>query len=161
MAKPTSWDLYTPEKYGFDADQLERFVTSSEYCFMARLRRDGHPIGAYYGVFHKAGQSFVTTNVFRKAYEAVKRDPRITVVFAKHNVGEVTIIGRGEIVDDRPLTEQFFLEKAPTNFRVASGEWTVEQFMRTACSENRRLIRVVAERIVSSDLMKLPLNDED
>jgi len=37
----------------------------------------------------------------------------------------------------------------------------VEQFMRTACSENRRLIRVVAERIVSSDLMKLPLNDED
>ena len=159
-AATPGWDLYTPEEYGFDPDELREVVESSGYCFMARLRRDGHPVGAYYGAYHKDGFVYIPTNVYRQAYKAIKRDPRISVVFAKHDVGEVTIIGHGEIIDDRELVESFFRERAPRNARVASGEWTVEQFMRFACSENRKLIKVIPQRVISIDMRKLPWDAE-
>jgi uncharacterized pyridoxamine 5'-phosphate oxidase family protein len=157
----TSWDRFTPEEYGFDPDDLEEFIRTSQYCFMARLRQDGHPVGAYYGVDHENGESYVITNTFRKAYAAIKRDPRITVVFAKPDLGEVTIIGHGEIIDDYVLVRAFFTRKAPLNARVRSGEWTEEQFMKMACSKNRRLIRVVREKVFSLEMAKLPWSDED
>jgi hypothetical protein len=157
----TSWDRYTPEQYGFDPHVIEEFIATSQHCFMARLRQDGHPVGAYYGCSHEDGESYVVTNVFRKAYAAIKRDPRITVVFAKHDIGEVSIIGRGEIIDDYDLVRGFFLRRAHTNARVASGEWTTEQFMKMACSTNRRLIRVIREKVFSLDMSKLPWSDDD
>jgi hypothetical protein len=75
--------------------------------------------------------------------------------------GEVSIIGRGEIIDDYDLVHSFFLRRAHTNARVASGEWTTEQFMKMACSTNRRLIRVVREKVFSLDMTKLPWSDDD
>ena len=159
--KPTSWDKFTPGQYDFDPDAVEEFIASSTHCFMARLRRDGHPVGVYNACSHENGETYVITNVFREAYTAIKRDPRITVVFAKHDIGEVTIIGRGEIIDDYDLVRSFFSRRAPENARVASGEWTVEQFMKMACSKNRRLIRVIREKVFSLDMAKLPWSDED
>jgi uncharacterized pyridoxamine 5'-phosphate oxidase family protein len=157
----TSWDKNTPGLFDFDPDVLEEFIATSDYCFMARLRRDGHPVGVYNACSHENGETYVITNVYRQAYAAIKRDPRITVVFAKHDIGEVTIIGRGEIVDDYDLVRAFFLRRAPENTRVKSGEWTIDQFMAMACSKNRRLIRVIREKVFSIDMSKLPWSDDD
>jgi uncharacterized pyridoxamine 5'-phosphate oxidase family protein len=157
----TSWDHHSADAYGFDPDALEEFIATSTHCFMARLRKDGHPVGAYYGCAYDEGDIYVVSNVFRKAYEAIKRDDRITVVFAKHNIGEVSIIGRGEIIDDYELVRKFFLKMAPNNFRVVSGDWTVDQFMKMACTKNRRLIKVHRERVFSAEMAKLPFSDDD
>src|SRR5260370_29637200 len=59
---------------------------------------------------------------------------------AKHDIGEVSIIGRGEIIDDYDLVHSFFLRRAHTNARVASGEWTTDKLMkmeigRASCRE--------------------------
>ena len=91
--EPTSWDLYTSEKFGFDPDATEEFIATSQHCFMARLRTDGHPVGAYYGCSYEDGEIYVVSNVYRKAYAAIKRDPRITVVFAKHDIGKADSVG--------------------------------------------------------------------
>lgn len=161
--KPTSWDTATttPEKFGFSPEAIEEFIATSPYCFWARLRKDGHPVGVYCGCAYENGDLYLISNVYRHAYAAVKRDPRITVVLAKNDIGEVTIIGRGEPIDDYDLVRKFFLRIAPRNPRVKSGEWTVDQFMKMACSNNRRLIRVIRERVLSLDLAKLPWSDED
>jgi hypothetical protein len=157
----TAWDNSSTGQYGFDPDAVEEFIASSTHCFMARLRRDGQPVGVYNACSHQDGETYVITNVFRQAYAAIKRDPRITVVFAKHDIGEVTIIGRGEIIDDYDLVHAFFVRRAHQNARVASGEWTVEQFMKMACSKNRRLIRVVREKVFSLEMAKLPWSDDE
>jgi uncharacterized pyridoxamine 5'-phosphate oxidase family protein len=157
----TAWDNSSAGQYGFDPDALEAFIATSDYCFMARLRRDGHPVGVYNACSHENGETYVISNVFRQAYSAIKHDPRITVVFSKHNLGEVTIIGRGELVDDYELVHSFFLRRAHQNARVESGEWTVDQFMQMACSKNRRLIRVVREKVFSLDMAKLPWDNDN
>ena len=158
--EPTSWDMSTPENYGFDPEATEEFIATSGHCFMARLRKDGHPVGAYYGAAYDDGVAYVVSNVYREAYKAIKRDPRITVVYAKHDIGEVTIIGHGEIIDDYELIRELFLRRAHTNARVAAGEWTVEQFMNMACTPNRRLVKVHREKVFSLDMAKLPYSDD-
>ena len=158
----TSWDTATTdmEKFGFDAAAIEEFIATSAFCFWARLRKDGHPVGVYCGCAVDNGDLYLISNVYRHAYAAIKRDPRITVVLAKHEIGEVTIIGRGEPVDDYELVRKFFLRLAPNAQWVREGKMTVDQFMKISCSTSRRLIRVVREKVLSLDMSKLPLSDE-
>jgi len=159
--EPTDWDTapLKQEQFGFDAAAVEDFLATSSHCFWARLAKDGRPIGTYGGCAYHDGELYLVSNVFRKAYAAIKRDPRITVVLSKHDIGQVTIIGRAEPIDDYEMVRRFFLRYAPKNSIVKSGQWTVDEFMAIACTRNRRLIRVVRDRVLSLDMSKLSRSD--
>lgn len=151
--KRSDWD--TVGEFAIEDDELLPFIAQAPTCVLTRLRSDGHPIGAVYGFGVVDGEVYVTSNVHRAAYRALQRDPRVSVVFDTPDVGMVTLIGEVEIIDDWDFIQEFYRRKAPSFFRVRSGEWTEDDYLRMACTKNRRLLRVEVEKTFSLDLRKL------
>ena len=116
-------------------------------------RRRRHEPGARRGIY-------TATNLYRAAYWNIERDPRCSVVFDNHPVASVTVIGRGEIIDDPVMVERFFAVDVENNPLVRQGRVTVEQFAEWAESSNRRLFHIVPERFFSSDMRTLASKQE-
>jgi hypothetical protein len=102
------------------------------------------------------GEIYTITNLYRAAYKNVLRDARVCAVFDKPGVASVTVIGRGEIVDDPDTLERFYRKHALGHYMVTSGRVTEDQYLELAFTPNRRLVHIVPEKIFSQDLRKLP-----
>jgi general stress protein 26 len=154
----TEWD--TPYTYGYNEEELLAAVAASPSCVFIRNRKDGHPIGAVVGFRVVDGEIYTITNTFRDGYRAVLRDPRVCVVFDNPGVGGITVIGRAEVVDDPDFIERAYRQGAENHYFVTSGRQTVEQYIRMAVTPNRRLLHIVREKVLSLDLLRLPMESE-
>jgi hypothetical protein len=150
---PNAWDR---AEHPVDPDEVLDVIQRATTCVFIRLRQDGHPVGAVVGHNVLDGQIYTITNVLRAAYRAVQRDDRVCAVFDLPAVASVTVIGRGEIVDDRDILERFYRKHAQGHYMVTSGRTTEDEYLRLAFTPNRRLVHLTPEKIFSSDLRKLP-----
>lgn len=155
MAEPSSsWDK-PGDRVAVDDDEVLQIIERASTCVFVRSRRDGHPMGVVVGFGVLDGEVYTVTNVHRAAYRSLLRDPRCSAVFDVPGVASVTLVGRGEIVDDRATLDAFYASR-PTSSMVTSGRLTQEQWLRLAYTENRRLVRIIPEKVISADLRKLP-----
>ena len=150
----SKWDEPDAAALSVDDDRILEVIETADSCVLIRLRKDGHPVGAVVSHDVLDGEIYAVTNVFRAAHNALLRDPRCSAVFDKPNIASVTVIGRGEIVDDPGVLERFYGKYAKRRHFVTSGEFTEEEWLARAFTSNRRLVRVVPEKILSLDLAK-------
>jgi hypothetical protein len=153
-APASPWDK--PDAHTVDDDKLLETIETSPTCVFIRLRRDGHPVGAVVGHNVLDGEIYTITNVFRIAYKNVQRDDRVCAVFDNPGVTSVTVIGRGELIDDPETLTRFYRKHAQGHYMVTSGRTTEDEYLRLAFTPNRRLVHIIPERIFSQDLRKLP-----
>ena len=153
LLEHTSWD--NRPRDAMTRAAMLHVIDNASTCVFVRLRGDGHPIGAVVGGGVLDGEIYTITNLFRAAYKNVLRDARCCAVFDQPEVASVTVIGRGEIVDDPVKVEAFFRSRASRMWLVREGKLSIDEFMALASTPNRRLVHIVPERFFSSDLRTL------
>jgi hypothetical protein len=136
-------------------DEVMGFIAAAPTCVFIRLRKDGHPVGAVVGHRVIDGEIYTSTNTFRAAHAAILRDPRCTVVFDNPGLGVVTVIGRGEIVDDPAFIKESYEHRSPNHWLVTSGRMSAKDYVAMGATPNRRMIHVHPEKFLTHDLRKL------
>lgn len=130
---------------------IHHIIANNETCVLTRLRKDGHPIGAVVGGGLLDGEIYTCTNLFRAALRAVQRDERVCAVFDIPHIGSVSVIGRAEVIDDHDTMARFFAMRSHRAWVVRHGKVTPEEYIAMAFTPNRRLLRIVPDKYVTSD----------
>jgi general stress protein 26 len=152
---PNAWDR---AEAPVDPDEILDVVQRAKTCVFVRLRRDGHPVGAVVGHNVLDGEIYTITNVLRAAYRSVLRDSRVCAVFDVPGEASVTVVGRGEVVEDPDVLGRFYHKHARGHYMVTSGRVTEDQYLELAFTPQRRLVHIIPETVFSTDLRALPTN---
>lgn len=136
-------------------EQMMEIVVDATTAVFTRLRRDGHPVSAV--VSHEVidGVIYTCSNVFRVAYRNIVRDPRCCVAFDIPYVASVSVIGHAEIIDDLAMVRRFFDAHAPKAPLVVNDGLSIEEYIAVSFTPNRRLFRIVPERMFGSNMRTL------
>ncbi len=141
----------------FLPDEILPFIQSCKTCVLVRTRKDGHPVGAVVGFDVRDGEIYLITDVYRAAHSALRRDPRCSAVFDDPARGSVTVIGRGDLVDNQDFLRQFFWDRAAWSAELRTGgRMTAEEFFEMSFTPNRRLIHITPEKYITINLERLP-----
>jgi hypothetical protein len=139
--------------YGLDDDETWELITAGKGCTVSWVAEDGSPGGTYARHAVLNGAAYILLLDGDEAIPALRRDPRVSVVFdGGDGVGAVTVRGTVDFVDDLPSLVRVVLAAAR---RDGLGEDQVAERVRAARPGREYVVRLNPERFVSFSHTKI------
>lgn len=143
--------------YTLDPAVQEELLRTQRECVFNWATRDRWPIGVIMSCLWHDGRMWLTSGAHRHRIEAVRRDPRVSVVVTstgtKLGPGKtVTIKGRCIVHEDRETLEWFY----PAFSRhLYGGAEQAESFQKMLDSPLRVVLEIVPEKYITYDGAKM------
>lgn len=143
--------------YRLDAAAREALLRTHNECVFTWSTRDGWPVGVIMSYLWKDGRFWLTAGAHRHRVEAVRRDPRVSVVVTSTGTRlgpgkTVTAKGRCTVHEDAATKAWFYPEFArhldPDPERAAA-------FVKRLDTPLRVVLSVVPEKYISYDGAKM------
>ena len=146
--------------YPHSQDQIEKMMTLAPECVLNWATRDGWPVGVMHAFVWDKGKVWLTFSSHRHRTEAIKRDPRVSIVVSGTSSRDPECPpplrpGRGEhaVFHDDEATKKAFYRKlahkvSPTD---KAGE---DDFYSLLDSPLRTVIEVTPEKWITFDAEK-------
>ena len=146
--------------YALDDAQREELLRSHAECTFNWATRDGWPMGVIMSYLWKDGRFWLTAGAHRHRVEAVRRDPRVSVVVTstgtKLAAGKsITAKGRCRVHEDAETKAWFYPEFAR---HLHPDEKRARAFEKNLDSPLRIVLEVVPEKWITYDGVKMFLD---
>ncbi len=146
--------------YGLDDAAREDLLRTHAECSFNWATKDGWPVGVIMSYLWKDGRFWLTAGAHRHRIEAVRRDPRVSIVVTstgtKLGPGKsVTAKGRCTVHEDAETKRWFYPEFARHLYPEASA---AEKFAAFLDSPLRVVLEVTPEKWISYDGVKMFLD---
>jgi len=146
--------------YGLDADAREELLRTHAECAFNWSTRDGWPVGVIMSYLWKDGRFWLTAGAHRHRIEAVRRDPRVSIVVTstgtKLGPGKsITVKGRCVVHEDAETKRWFYPEFARHLNVDPKG---AEAFALFLDSPLRIVLEVIPEKWITYDGTKMFLD---
>ena len=112
--------------YPFSDEEVDQLMDHSNECVLMWATRDGWPVGVTHAFVWRDGKVWLTFGSHRHRAEAIRRDPRVSVVVSSAGYprrsskgmpsGSSTMKGRGEFFDDDHTKHWFYRASAVRDF---------------------------------------------
>jgi general stress protein 26 len=144
--------------YYLDDEMRERLLNTHRECVFNWATRDGWPVGVIMSYYWANGRFWLTAGGNRHRIEAVRRDPRVSVVVTSTGTElgpgkTVTVKGRAIIHEDRETKEWFY--PAFANHLNPTSPEAAKRFAEMLDSPLRVVIEVVPEKWITYDGAKM------
>jgi nitroimidazol reductase NimA-like FMN-containing flavoprotein (pyridoxamine 5'-phosphate oxidase superfamily) len=140
-----------------DAEHAELLERQTE-CTFIWVSKDGHPIGAIVNYVFRNGRFWVTATDHRPRVNAIRTDPRVSVVLSSRGSGisaRRSLTCRGTaVVHDDPTIKAWMLPELAAAVRPGDPERQAE-FARLLDSEGRLVIEVTPQKWTGFDGAKM------
>jgi general stress protein 26 len=145
--------------YGLDPDQREELLRSAQECVFNWSTKDGWPVGVIMSYLWRDGRFWLTAGAHRHRIEAIRRDPRVSVVVTSTGTKlgpskTITAKGRVRVREDAETKAWFYPALAS---RVRSGD-AAKQFAEFLDSPLRVILEVTPEKWITYDGEKMALD---
>jgi hypothetical protein len=146
--------------YGLDDARREELLRENVECTFNWRTRDGWPVGVIMSYLWKDGRFWLTAGAHRHRIEAVRRDPRVSIVVtsAGTRLGpgkSATAKGRCALHEDAETRAWFYPEFAR---RLQPDAARAAEFERRLDSPLRVILEVVPEQWITYDGVKMFLD---
>jgi general stress protein 26 len=147
--------------YGLDDDQREKLLRTASECVFNWSTKDGWPVGVIMSFLWRDGKLWLTAGAHRHRIEAIRRDPRVSVVVTSTGTSlgpskTVTMKGRVRIREDAETKAWFYPALAS---RVRQGDPAAAQrFAEFLDSPLRVILEVTPEKWITYDGEKMALD---
>lgn len=146
--------------YGLDDDAREALLAAHAECVFNWSTRDGWPVGVIMSYLWKDGRFWLTAGAHRHRIEAVRRDPRVSIVVTstgtKLGAGKsITAKGRCTVHEDAETKRWFYPEFSR---HLYPDPKAAEPFARFLDSPLRVVLEVVPEKWITYDGTKMFLD---
>ena len=143
--------------YALGDAEREALLSTHAECTFNWATRDGWPVGVIMSYLWKDGRFWLTAGAHRHRIEAVRRDPRVSIVVTstgtKLGPGKsVTAKGRCTVHEDAATKAWFYPEFAR---HLYPDERQAEAFARRLDSPLRVVLEVAPEKWISYDGVKM------
>ena len=157
---PSVSDLQDYERvsiYNLEPDVQEQLLGAQRECVFNWTTRDGWPMGVIMSCLWHGGRVWLTAGAHRHRIEAVRRDPRVSVVVTstgpRMGPGKtVTIKGRCSVHEDAETKKWFY--PAFSRHLYGAGE-QAESFQKLLDSPLRVVLEIVPEKYITYDGAKM------
>jgi nitroimidazol reductase NimA-like FMN-containing flavoprotein (pyridoxamine 5'-phosphate oxidase superfamily) len=146
--------------YGLGDAQREELLRENAECTFNWSTRDGWPVGVIMSYLWKDGRFWLTAGAHRHRIEAVRRDPRVSIVVTSTGTRlgpakSVTAKGRCVVHEDAETRAWFYPEFArklqPDAARAAEFEHRLDSPLRV-------ILEVIPEKWITYDGVKMFLD---
>jgi general stress protein 26 len=146
--------------YALDDAQREELLTAHGECTFNWSTRDGWPMGVIMSYLWARGRFWLTAGAHRHRIEAVRRDPRVSIVVTstgtKLAAGKsITAKGRAIIHEDAETKAWFYPQFAR---HLYPDEKRAQAFEKNLDSPLRIVLEVVPEKWITYDGVKMFLD---
>jgi nitroimidazol reductase NimA-like FMN-containing flavoprotein (pyridoxamine 5'-phosphate oxidase superfamily) len=143
--------------YALDDAEREALLSTHVECTFNWATRDGWPVGVIMSYLWKDGRFWLTAGAHRHRIEAVRRDPRVSIVVTSTGTKlapgkSVTAKGRCVVHEDAETKAWFYPEFAR---HLYPDERQAQAFARRLDSKLRVVLEVVPEKWISYDGVKM------
>ena len=143
--------------YALDDAEREALLSTHVECTFNWATRDGWPVGVIMSYLWKDGRFWLTAGAHRHRIEAVRRDPRVSIVVTSTGTRlapgkSVTATGRCVVHEDAETKVWFYPEFA--RHLYPDGKHA-QGFARRLDSKLRVVLEVVPEKWISYDGVKM------
>ena len=153
-------DLQHYEKvsiYNLDPDVQQKLLSVQRECVFNWVTRDGWPVGVIMSCLWDKGRLWLTAGANRHRIEAVRRDPRVSVVLTSTGTElgpgkTVTLKGRCTVHEDRETKDWFY--PAFSRHLYPKPE-DATSFHKMLDSPLRVVLEVVPEKYITYDGAKM------
>jgi general stress protein 26 len=143
--------------YALGDAEREALLSTHAECTFNWATRDGWPVGVIMSYLWKDGRFWLTAGAHRHRIEAVRRDPRVSIVVTSTGTElgpgkSVTAKGRCTVHEDAATKAWFYPEFAR---HLYPDERQAEAFARRLDSPLRVVLEVAPEKWISYDGVKM------
>jgi nitroimidazol reductase NimA-like FMN-containing flavoprotein (pyridoxamine 5'-phosphate oxidase superfamily) len=156
MSEPIE-DYERVSVYALDDAEREELLSAHAECTFNWATRDGWPVGVIMSYLWKDGRFWLTAGAHRHRIEAVRRDPRVSIVVTSTGTKlapgkSVTAKGRCHVHEDAETKAWFYPAFAR---HLQADERMASAFARKLDSPLRVVLEVVPEKWISYDGVKM------
>jgi hypothetical protein len=152
--------------YPFNDTEREELLTKARECTFNWSTKDGWPVGVIHAFVWKNGSGWITCGAHRHRVNAIRRDPRCSVVVSGVSApngpnGAITFKGRAIIHEDEETKKWFYPALARGPYSGMEGDLTEAQeaqakgFEERLNSPLRVVIEIVPEKWIMLDSDKM------
>jgi general stress protein 26 len=146
--------------YGLDPGPMEELLRSQAECAFSWSTRDGWPVGVIMSYLWRDGRFWLTAGAHRHRIEAVRRDPRVSIVVTSTGTKlgggkSITAKGRCVLHEDRATRDWFYPEFARHLYPEPAA---AERFVRFLDSPLRVVLEVLPVKWITYDGAKMFLD---
>ncbi len=147
--------------YGLDASEREALLTAQGECVFNWATKDGWPVGVIMSYLWRDGRFWLTAGAHRHRIEAIRRDPRVSVVVTSTGTKlgpskAITAKGRVRIREDAE-TKAWFYPALASMINRGDPEAS-KQFAEFLDSPMRVILEVTPEKWITYDGVKMALD---
>jgi general stress protein 26 len=159
MADPIH-DYERVSLYPLSESEREELLRAQRECTFNWATRDGWPMGVVMSYLHRDGRFWLTAGAHRHRIEAVRRDPRVSIVVSSAGIRggagrAVTAKGRCRVREDAETKRWFY----PAFSRhLYPDERAAREFEERLDSPLRVILEVTPERWITYDGRKMFLD---
>lgn len=146
--------------YDLDPEVREELLRSNAECTFMWSTKDGWPVGVIMSYLWKDGRFWLTAGAHRHRIEAIRRDPRVSIVVTSTGTKlgpnkSITAKGRAVVHEDAETKRWFYPEFA---LHLMRDPKTAEGFATFLESPLRLVLEVVPEKWITYDGTKMFLD---
>jgi nitroimidazol reductase NimA-like FMN-containing flavoprotein (pyridoxamine 5'-phosphate oxidase superfamily) len=147
--------------YGLDGDKRDELLVAAAECVFNWSTKDGWPVGVIMSFLWRDGKFWLTAGAHRHRIEAIRRDPRVSVVVTSTGTKlgpskTITVKGHVRVREDAETKAWFYPALAA---RVRSGDpAATKQFAEFLDSPLRVILEVTPEKWITYDGEKMALD---
>jgi general stress protein 26 len=147
--------------YGLDAADREALLTTAGECVFNWSTKDGWPVGVIMSFLWRDGKLWLTAGAHRHRIEAIRRDPRVSVVVTSTGTKlgpskTITVKGRVRVCEDAETKRWFYPALASMIQRGDPAQ--SRAFAEFLDSPLRVILEVTPEKWITYDGAKMALD---